>query len=440
MKKYILYKSFSKKKIKDNNNSNLLYIILNIFHSLNFKTKVIVFFLGFFSIFLYAQAQTAALSPLGLAAVPILSLIGEPTHPIAADFSNSLAIVQVVKYCITYIVNIQVQSIEFISSTPMGGTGMFNHITNGLTVFAAVACFYKLIVHFNNTERFDNAKAFTGFFNYVGIFILFIFSSQIVNHVAGLNQGINTSNISNVANVILTEVDSKIINDWTVMKEEYDALEAQIEENNGVMSDVTNLKYVFLQKWNVTKFNFQSTIYYLYMTFFSLILMSALAIPTVVITIMVKVTLSIMVVGAKLVFLLAFIPGFENTWKTYMLNLLNVLLWVPIFNIIFSFILALVSATISNGSIGTGQIIWLSIITIIFAFKSVSLTTSTANSIISGSGAGIAGALGGMAAFGGATMVAGAAAVGAGVAVTAATGSAGAGAGTTSAASKFSQQ
>ena len=224
------------------------------------------------------------------------------------------------------------------------------------------------------------------------------------------------------------------------MKEEYDALEAQIEENNGVMSDVTNLKYVFLQKWNVTKFNFQSTIYYLYMTFFSLILMSALAIPTVVITIMVKVTLSIMVVGAKLVFLLAFIPGFENTWKTYMLNLLNVLLWVPIFNIIFSFILALVSATISNGSIGTGQIIWLSIITIIFAFKSVSLTTSTANSIISGSGAGIAGALGGMAAFGGASMVAGAAAVGAGVAVTAATGSAGAGAGTTSAASKFSQQ
>lgn len=69
-------------------------------------------------------------------------------------------------------------------------------------------------------------------------------------------------------------------------------------------------------------------------------------------------------------------------------------MWVPIFNAIMSFILALVTATITDGSMMTGQIVWLSIVAVVCAYQAVGLTTSTANAIINGSGASMAGAMG----------------------------------------------
>jgi hypothetical protein len=423
------YKNFSKSKKHTNFNS--LGIFLN---DLSFKTKVILVSFFCISSYMSVQAQFSGGGVVGVAGSTILQMIG--SHPVAVDFANSLAILQVVKLFIGYIINVQLQSVQVISSTPINGAGIFDKITNGLTIFAAIACFYRLLQHYLNTERFDNAKAFTGFFGYISIFVLFLFSGPIVQHVASLNQNINTSNIAGIGNQIQSEVDAKILSDWDTIKTEYDDLQSQIEEDEGltgIEAIPAKLKQMFL----MTKFNVKNTIFTVYMSFFSMFLMASLAVPTVIMTLMVKVTLSIMILGAKLVFLLAFIPGFENTWKTYMLNLVNVLLWIPIFNVIISFLLAIVSAMISDDSIGTGQIIWLSIISMIFAYQSISLTTTTANTIISGAGAGIAGAMGSLTSMNATTMVAGTAAAGAGIAVVAASG--GSAAPIAGASSKFSK-
>ena len=126
-----------------------------------------------------------------------------------------------------------------------------------------------------------------------------------------------------------------------------------------------------------------------------------MAVPAFILSIMVKILLSVMVAGTKLVFLLAFIPGFENTWKTFMLNMLNILLWTPIFNAIYGFIIALVVGLMTNNTLGSGQIVWLTIISIILAFQSLSLTTSAAGVVINGAGASIAGAMGSIATMNG---------------------------------------
>lgn len=174
------------------------------------------------------------------------------------------------------------------------------------------------------------------------------------------------------------------------------------------------------KSWAETSFCLSNMTKYLYYSFFGLLMTAVLAVPTVIMTLMVKIILSIMILGAKLVFLLAFIPGFENTWKTYMLNLLNVILWVPIFNIIISFIIALMTAFLFTHPSGTGQIIWLSIVSLILAVQSISLTTTAASTIISGAGAGVGGALGGLNSMSGPAVIGGAAVAVAGTAMAAA--------------------
>jgi hypothetical protein len=431
------YKNFSKKR----NKTPLLKGLLLFFNSLSFKTKTIV--LSFFGITSYMVVRAQITSPVIAVntAQSILQMINpDADHAeLAKDFAESSIILQITKRFINYIVNIQLESVQIISSTSINGNGMFDTIIKGLTIFAAIASFYKLLQHFLNTERFDNAKAFTGFFGYISIFVLFIFSGPIVQHVASLNRNINTSNISNISNQIQSEIDTQILKDWTNLKTKYDAYDKAIEVIDNPLS-VEKAALKISQSMLMIKFNVKNTIFTIYMSFFSMFLMSALSIPTVIMTIMVKVTLSIMILGAKLVFLLAFIPGFENVWKTYMLNMLNVLLWVPIFNVIISFLLAIVSGTISDGSIGTGQIIWLSILAIIFAKQSISLTTTTANTIINGAGAGIAGAMGSLTSMGATSMMATGGAVVAGGAVIAATGGSAAPMVGAAAANKFSKE
>lgn len=433
------YKNFSKKKSK----IPILKGFALFFNSLSFKTKTVV--LSFFGISSYfvVKAQSFS-SPVGLNInQSILQMINADANHVALanDFADSSLILQITKKFINYIVNIQLESVQIISSTSINGDGMFDMLIKGLTIFAAIASFYKLLKHFLDTERFDNVKAFTGFFGYISIFILFIFSGPIVKHVSSLNRNINTSNISNISNQIQSEMDTHILNNWTLIKSEYDLLNDEIDDNSiNPIIIAKNIGIKAQQSWLIMKFNMKNYIFTFYMSFFSMFLMSALSIPTVIMTIMVKITLSIMILGAKLVFLLAFIPGFENVWKTYMLNMLNVLLWIPIFNVIISFLLAIVSGTISDGSIGTGQIIWLSILAIIFAKQSISLTTTTANTIINGAGAGIAGAMGSLTSMGATSMMATGGAMVAGGAAIAATGGAAAPMVGGAAASKFSKK
>lgn len=319
------------------------------------------------------------------------------------------------------IIDVQLDSVKIIADTPLGASGMFDKIIGGLTVFATIACIYKLVVHFQNTERFDNVKAYTGFFSYFSVLILFIFSSKIVSYLANLNSEINTSNIRSVITIIDDKVNEDAIADFKVHLEEM----KKLEDKRGKTSDWSIMETMSLDlQIMVSKFTFpvSKLLKYLFFGIFGGILAGSLAIPVVVLTFMVKILLSIMILGAKIVFLLAFIPGFENAWKTYLLNLLNVLLWIPIFNVIIAFILTIVSTTITNYGGGIGMIIWLSILTLILATQSISLTTTVAGTIVSGNGAGLAagfGSMSGMSAAGviGGVVALGVAAVGGGVAV-----------------------
>ena len=413
MKNLSLYKNFSTPK-KRNKAVTFLSGILQYF---TVKQKIFLFLIFTFGIVSYANAQIVEMIT---TLMPIKTISDLTSNNVKAEtFRESFMFLDVFKYFIQLITNSQIESINFIGITPMGGTGVFNKITNGLTIFAAIACFIKLLNHYLNTERFDNVKAFTGFFSYVSIFILFLFSNTIVKHVSGLNSNINTSNIANISNNIMKQVDDQAMADWKKLNAE---LEKMTEEQKDSIDPIRRVWLEMKMNWYQFSFIASKKLFYLYMTLFGSILMSSLAIPSVVMSIMVKVTLSIMILGSKLVFLLAFIPGFENVWKTYMMNLLNVLLWIPIFNLLISFIIAFVSTIIDQDSISTGQIIWLSIITMIFAYQSISLTTTTANMIINGSGSGIAGAMGSLSAMSAASMVATTAGTTASVGVMAATG------------------
>lgn len=84
--------------------------------------------------------------------------------------------VQIVKNMLNYLTDIQIKSIDYINATPFGTSTMFEHIYSGLTIFAVIGCVYKLVLHFLKTERFDNVSAFTGFFQFIGVAVLFVFS------------------------------------------------------------------------------------------------------------------------------------------------------------------------------------------------------------------------------------------------------------------------
>lgn len=337
--------------------------------------------------------------------------------------------VQIIKNMLNYLTGIQIKSIDYINATPFGTSTMFEHIYSGLTIFAVIGCVYKLVLHFLKTERFDNVSAFTGFFQFIGIAVLFVFSDQIVNQVVSLNQGVSTESIQTLNIKLDNELTAQITKDLkpTIeeIKKEYekiDELREQKKDVNPISSlaiDIEimehSLKISKLIMWDA---GMALQWKYIYFSIVVGIIASILAIPSVIISIMIKILLTVMVAGTKLVFLLAFIPGFENTWKTFMTNMLNILLWAPIFNAIYSFIISLVSFMLCPDPLGTGQIIWLTIVTCILAFQSISLTTSAAGVVIQGAGASMAGALGSMATMSGVNVAMGVtkAAVGVGAA------------------------
>ena len=349
----------------------------------------------------------------------------------AAMIAGSWDGVQIVKNMLNYLTDIQIKSIDYINATPFGTSTMFEHIYSGLTIFAVIGCVYKLVLHFLKTERFDNVSAFTGFFQFIGVAVLFVFSDQIVNQVVSLNQGVSTETIQTLNIKLDNELTAQITKDLkpTIeeIKKEYEKIdELKEQKNEPSINPISSLAYDFeiaehslkiakLITWDA---GMALQWKYIYFSIVIGIIASILAIPSVIISIMIKILLTVMVAGTKLVFLLAFIPGFENTWKTFMTNMLNILLWAPIFNAIYSFIISLVSFMLGPDPLGTGQIIWLTIVTCILAFQSISLTTSAAGVVIQGAGASMAGALGSMATMSGVNVAMGVtkAAVGVGAA------------------------
>lgn len=321
--------------------------------------------------------------------------------------------INIVKHFLEYISDIQITSIDAVNELPFGSIDMFDHIVTGITIFAVIGCLYKVFTHFVNTERFDNVRAFTGFFQYIGVALLFIFSDQIVDRVVSLNEPINAEKMRAMAVSFSNELDKALVKDLEVVVKQIRVIDNEKQKLEQIKADSTfgvseSIKILGkdleIMKLMVYDGNYALLFKYIYYMTFIMLITSILAIPGFILSVMVKILLTVMVAGTKLVFLLAFIPGFENTWKTFMLNMLNIILWSPIFNAVYGFIMALIIGLMSNDALGSGQIVWLSIVAVILAFQSLSLTTSAAGVVINGAGAGMAGAMGAITTMSGASM------------------------------------
>lgn len=419
------------------------------FNALTKKQKVglvvLVISVGYTSLF----AQSSGGSTFNVKTIQSIidSATGIPLPGVTNFYISSFGWLDIVKYIINYIVTAQTNATQTIASAKFGNASMFSTINNGVTVFAVIACGYKILMHYLKTERYDNVQAYTGFFSYIGILILFIFSNSIVSRLTSLNSSINQSAISSIGSKINNEMDQQIAADYQSLSAQLEALETEYNELNaaggGAMDAIGDLPKIVRNRSDY--YAAQGSFYagnigkYAYFSFFGVVITAVLAIPTFIMTLMVKILLSVITFGTKLVFLLAFIPGFENTWKTFILNLLHILLWIPIFNSIIAFILQIISSTMITGSMTGGQIVWLTVVSIICAYQAVSLTTSSAGVIINGAGAGMAGAMGSLAGFSAVGMAGQAVSAASGLAATAATGGAAGGAAASKIASKLSK-
>lgn len=337
-----------------------------------------------------------------------IKTMGKTSAPLIVFFTTSYFIIDIIKNVMSYISKVQIQSVETLGKIDFGSENMFDHIVSAITLFAVIGCVYRLVSHYLKTERLDTVSAYTGYFSYIGLFLLFIFSGKIVDRIVSLNKPITKTAMNQIYVKIDNELNRVIVEDFTAALKKIEKLDE--EYGNLGTTDVSDKLSNRIDK-HMTKFwdmGLKHMFKYFYYAFFSLIMTVVLAVPAFSITFMVKVLLGVMIAGTKLVFLISFIPGFENTWRTYILNLLNVILWIPIFLSIISFLTNIIAFTISDNSMGTGQIIWLSLVVVIGAFQSVSLTTTAAGTIINGAGASMAGAMGSLASMNGASMVAGA--------------------------------
>lgn len=400
MKQYL--KAFEKKK-------NFKFIVN--FPSLSFKQKLALGILFTATIYSFAQAQ-GIISVAQFIYKTLPDIIGGGDSSVnngqiqletTKAFMDAFMWFDFIRAGLGYIVEAQQDSISTVASTPFASSGILNHITSGLTIFACIGCAYKIVMHFLKTERHDNINAIFGYFSYLAPLMLFMFSTKIVNYVTGLNKGINVRSVTNIGANLNAELENIIKADYADFEAKIAIKEKQAETQS--ITEKLPIKIDILKDTISTYIG--NSVKYIYFSLFVLVLTSVLAIPSFILTFMVKVLLSVMIAGTKLVFLLSFIPGFENTWKTFMLNILNVLLWIPIFNAIISFILGIISATMVSNALSSGQIVWLTIVGVVSAYQSISLTTSAANSIINGAGAGMAGAMGSLTAMSGVAVGAG---------------------------------
>lgn len=328
----------------------------------------------------------------------LASLIEQATEgdmaEIASEYVNSFEWLDILKKVLSYITEAQLRSVQAINDMKFGSSDMFNYLVIGLTVFACLGCVIRLFKHFLETERHDNVKAITGYFSYAGIFLLFIFSPQISKHIIGLNQPLNVGNIKAVSVEIENNLVGIVIEDF---KKYQIAVRPYVEKakdasEGGVTAIVAKVESGAGKTYTYMTHIIPTSVKCAYYIILGILLTTVLAIPAVIMTIVTKVLLTVMLYATQLVFLLAFIPGFDNLWKSFLTNMLNIILWSPIFNAVMTFIIAVV--TVSMGDPTIIGILWMTIIAIVMASQAFTLTTSAAGVIIQGAGAGMAGALG----------------------------------------------
>lgn len=319
------------------------------------------------------------------------------------SYTNALNIIAVMKGIVYYISNAQLTSVEAINDLKFGDRKMFSGILMGLTIFACIGCIYKLFKHFTDTERHDNVKAFAGYFSYIGLVILFLFAPNITKYIASLAEPINASQIQFLVTEINKGLEPILREDFTKFVRKL-LLASQELENAGSLNLSAGVKYEISIMAAELTILLPSIVQMFFYLLLGTILVTVLAIPLVVITVMVKVLLSVMIYGAQLVFLLAFIPGFDRLWQSMIINMLNVLLWSPIFNAVITFIIAIVTTTMGNASII--GILWMTVVAFVLSSQAVTITTSAANVLIQGAGAGMAGAMSSFSSMNATSMVA----------------------------------
>lgn len=383
---------------------------------------LLIFSIGYTSLFAQSGGQNSGMLPIKDVKTIIQGVSGGGLVNVNNFYLTSFNFLDIVKYIINYIVQAQTASTQTIANANFGTSNMFSRINTGVTIFAVIGCGYKILMHFLKTERYDNVHAYTGFFSYIGVFVLFLFSGSIVDRLVSLNSNINHSAIAGIGNKINSELDEQIALDYEILVSQLKDIESEYMSLTGGAEGGSLMDSGTIIRNRADFYGKQAAFYagnigkYAYFSIFGILITAVLAIPVFIMTLMVKILLSVITFGTKLVFLLAFIPGFENTWRTFILNLLHILLWIPIFNSIIAFILQIISATMVQGSMTGGQIVWLSIVAIVCAYQSVSLTTSAAGVIINGAGAGMAGAMGSLSGMNAMTMAGNAISTGVGMA------------------------
>lgn len=307
-----------------------------------------------------------------------------------SEYKGSLNVVAVLQGIIYYISNAQLASIEAINNLEFGDKKMFSGILMGLTVFACIGCIFKLFKHFLDTERHDNVKAISGYFSYIGLVVLFWFAPSITRHIAGLAEPINASKVQSLVTEINEGIKPILQEDFTKYLHQIQ-LAANARNKAGFMDVTSDVSFSISKMSAFFSIALPSIIQMVFYLFLGTILVTVLAIPLVIITVMIKVLLTVMIYGTQLVFLLAFIPGFDKLWQSMIINMLNILLWSPIFNAVITFIIAIVTSTMGNPSII--GVLWMTVVAFVLSGQAVTITTSAAGVLIQGAGAGMAGAM-----------------------------------------------
>lgn len=373
----------------------------------------------------YAQNAPGFTFPKTDNPVTAMTVLGKyGSNKLYATVSDYISLPALFTGIITYIGEKQIETNQMIAELPIGNSGMFGKIVSVLTIFAAIGCAYRIAKAYLETERMTDVRSILSVFSYVPILVLFVFSDQIVKTLTSATEDINDAQISNVGVMLESEImkdNDKQVADFVKKQNDLDVeyadySKASWSEVGKKMDGVLNrMEYVK----NTITFgaNPSTSIKHTLYGILGAVFISILAIPTTIMTLMVKILLGIGILGAKIVFLLAFIPGFEQHWKNYLINLLNIMLWIPIFNVIITFIFSIIIRSMGVDLFGSGSILWLIIVAFICAQQAISLTTSAAQIIVQGSGSAMAGSLGALGGMSATSMVAKGAEVAAGAAL-----------------------
>ncbi len=149
--------------------------------------------------------------------------------PLIVFFTTSYFIIDIIKNVMSYISKVQIQSVETLGKIDFGSENMFDHIVSAITLFAVIGCVYRLVSHYLKTERLDTVSAYTGYFSYIGLFLLFIFSGKIVDRIVSLNKPITKTAMNQIYVKIDNELNRVIVEDFTAALKKIEKLDEEYE-------------------------------------------------------------------------------------------------------------------------------------------------------------------------------------------------------------------